>query len=803
MVNTENFHIVGSGISGLVLAYELAKKGRNVRIYESLNYCGGLTRTENVNGVLYDCGPHLFHTNNPEIREYWKHLIKDSIKTPKLYGANSIDNKIYEYPISIESLNNQFDKDQIKIIKSELKNLDKKLLKNSKNYSEYVKNLAGNFLSSKFFKKYPEKLWGIPTNKLSAKFAPRRIEIRSKKRPFHSGKGKWAGVIDGGCGLLANEIEKKLNGLGVYIEYGMHLSKFTTTQVDHKNKYKNIKKLSFKGNKEIVINENDKIISTIPITDLAKVLKIKNRLWNRSLKIACILLNKKISLPGNYDWLYFDDKSIFHRITMQNSFSEVGIPKGASVLSCEIAYNNNDSIDKMSKKKIIDQTIETLIKKNIFDKSNILETHLIDAKSVYPGIFVGYETELSKLKGKLSFINNLYSHGALAEYEYADTQVLTAKSIDLADTLTLEKNIGDNSLKKEINFIPEKNFKFHTSQIGSDHPCFIIAEIGLNHNGDLDLCKKLIDQAKRAGANAVKLQTYKQGRISKNVRTARYYEDLVDTQESLSGFVDRIAFNSNQTKKIFDYARKKKITIFSTPFDIESLNVLESISCPAYKISSMDLVNLPLIKAVSRTQKPIILSTGMSELNDIAQAVNILKDENNNKFALLHCVSSYPCSPANANLTMIQQLSDTFNAVIGYSDHTTGIDISLAAVAKGAKIIEKHFTVDRKMDGPDHNFSILESELSSLVSSTRRIEDANYNHGFGIMATEIDTAQNLRRSIFYRKDLTIGKKVGFKDIEIKSPGIGLHPKHMHLVIGSKLKKSVKKDFPVEWEDIKN
>ena len=803
MVNSESYHIIGSGISGLVLAYELAKKCKNVRVYESLKYCGGLTRTENINGIPYDCGPHLYHTNNIEIREYWKHLIKDSFKNPKLYGANYIDGKVYEYPISIESLNSQFNKEQIKTIKAELKSLDNSILQNSKNYEEYVKNLAGNFLSSKFFKKYPEKLWGISTEKLSAKFAPRRIEIRSSKRPFHSGKGKWAGVIAGGCGHMANELEKQINNLGVYIEYGMNLSKLTKINNDKKNKYTSIKKLTFNNSKEVNINKNDKIISTIPITELAKILKIKNRLWNRSLKIACILLDKKITLPENYDWLYFDDQSIFHRITLQNSFSEVGIPKNSSIISCEIAYNSGDKIDKMNKEKIINETVKALIKKNLINKENISHTHLIDAKSVYPGIFVGYETELSKLQGKLSFINNLYSHGALAEYEYADTQVLTAKSIDLADTLTVKNNIGEKNLKKEIDFRPAANFKIDSVDVGIDQKCFIIAEIGLNHNGDVDLCKKLIDQAKRAGASAVKLQTYKKGRISKNVRTARYYEDLVDTQESLSSLVDRIALDANQTKEIFDYAKKKKITIFSTPFDIESLEILENIGCSAYKISSMDLVNLPLIKEVSKLQKPMILSTGMSELSDIAQAIEVIKSENNNNFALLHCVSSYPCSPANANLAMIKKISQTFNTIVGYSDHTTGTDIALAAIARGANILEKHFTLDRKMDGPDHNFSIVEDELASLVSSARRVEDSNYDHGYGIMTTEIDTAQNLRRSIFYRKNLKVGKKIEYQDVEIKSPGIGLHPKNMHLVLGSKLKKSVKKDFPVEWEDIKN
>ena len=799
------FYIIGSGISGLVLAYELAKKGNQVRIFESLNVCGGLTRTETVAGVNYDCGPHLFHTNNEDIKDYWYNIMGDAIVDPGLYGANYIDNKIYEYPISIESLHDQFDENEVSTITEELKDLDKKKLNHSKNYSEYVSNLAGKYLSAKFFKRYPEKLWGIPTTKLSAKFAPRRVEIRKERRPFHSGKGKWAGVLKGGCGVLAKSLEKKLNSLGVYIEYGCTLNKIKlSSQKDNGGKYQRISELNFLNNKKININSHDQVISTMPITELAKILKIKNKLWNRSLKIFCIHLKGKVSLPDNYDWLYFDDKDlIFHRVTLQNSFSEQGLPRNTTVFSCEIAYSKNEKIDKLEASKIKEKCINDLLKVKLIKKQDIIDTHLIDAKSVYPGIYVGYENELSKLKGKLSFIDNLYSHGALAEYEYADTQVLTAKSIDLADVLTKNVRITDVNLKKQIKFIPSNEFGIKENKIGNGEKCFIISEIGLNHNGNVDLCKKLIDQSKRAGASAVKLQSYKKGRISANTRTSRYYEDLVDTQESLSSFVDNISFNFNQTKEIFSYASKKKITIFSTPFDLESLRMLEELDCPAYKISSMDLVNYPLIEAVGKLQKPIIISTGMSDLTEISQAVEILKSTNNTSFALLHCVSSYPCSPTNANLPMISKLKDTFNCIVGYSDHTTGIDISLAAAANGAKIIEKHFTLDRKMDGPDHNFSLVEDELSTLVSSVRRIEEAKYDHGFGVMSVEVETAQNLRRSIFYSKNISKGKKIKLNDLEIKSPGIGLHPKEITQIIGKTISKPVKKDFPVFWEDFKN
>jgi sialic acid synthase SpsE/protoporphyrinogen oxidase len=794
------YHIIGTGISGLVAAYELAKKGKNVRIYEKLEIVGGIARTEVKNGVSYDCGPHLFHTNNKDIKDYWLTLISDEVNEPSLYGANLIKGKVYEYPISFESLKKQFTKEEIKIIKSQISSLKQEELAESKNYADFVKNLAGEFLSNLFFTKYPEKLWGIPTNQLSAKFAPRRVEIRDKQRAFHSGEGKWAGVLKGGCGALANAIESKLNSLGVYVEFRKGLTQLEFSD-NFSNSTRSISTLHFDDNDSINLNSEDIVISTIPITKMSQILNTENKLWYRNLKIPCILVDKKIELPGSYDWLYIDDPDIiFHRITLQNSFSEQGIPKNHSILSLEVACSDGDKIDLTSNSDILKKSIDGLVQLNIIDKQDIVDSHMIDAKNVYPAIFVGYEEELSKVKNTTDNINNLYMHGALAEYEYSDLQVLTAKSIDLVEILCKNNFAGSNNLIKNNYVKPAKEIDLEHYQIGQNHPTYIIAEIGLNHNGDLKLAKKMIYQAHRAGANAAKLQTYKKGRISKKVRTSRYYEDLVDTQESLSKMLDKIAFTNNETKELFAYGKQIGITVFSTPFDKESLDQLELLNCPAYKISSMDIVNIPLIRAVANKGKPMIISTGMSDISDIQAATDAVLSSGNSKLILLHCISSYPCPPTSANIKMIQRLANTFDTIVGYSDHTTGIDISFAAIALGAKVIEKHFTIDRKMDGPDHNFSILEDELSVLCASSRRIEGALIDNGYGVLPLELDTAQNLRRSLFFSNDLPIGHIITESDLEIKSPGIGLHPKFLDVALNQTLKRNAKKDHPLEWED---
>lgn len=790
---SKQYLIIGAGVSGLTLAYELAKKGNSVRIFEKNKLVGGLARTEVINGIHFDCGPHLFHSNREEIKEYWKNLLGDLISTPDLYGANFIDGKVYEYPLSRESIKNQFNLNEIEIINSQLANRDLSQLGSTASYDEYVKCLAGPFLANKFFKKYPEKLWGISTDFLSAKFAPRRVEIRDESRAFHSGEGKWAAVLSGGCGTLSNELEKRLNRLGVNIEYGM-----TLTDLNLNHEAKTILGLGF-NNEDIVVDaSNALVISTAPVTSTASLLGIPHQLWYRSLKIISVLINRQVHLPGGYDWLYFDsEKTTFHRITLQNSFSTDGIPDGKSIISCEVAYSDGDQVSKMPNDVLVEKCISQLIELGMLASSDVETSHYMDAGYVYPGISLGYEIELAKLTSRIDEIQNLYRHGALAEFEYSDLQVLTAKSIDLANVLS-DSQLNKSGLVKRRQIAPGDTIKINGRPIGSSFPAYIIAEAGLNHNGDLELAKRLVLEAKKAGADAVKFQTYAASRISKAVRTSAYYEDLVDTQESLSDFLDRVRLSDKDLINLFEYAAEIGITIFSTPFDIDSFIQLESLNVPAYKISSMDIVNLPLIKTVAASMKPVIISTGMSTVSNIEEAMATALSTGNPNILLLHCVSAYPCPASIANLTRMQRLKELFSVVIGFSDHTTGVDISLAAVAMGASVIEKHFTLDRKLDGPDHNFSLLPEELNQLVVSSKRIFEARVDQGLSINNSEINSALNLRRSLFYSKNLKKGDILTEDSLVIRSPGVGLHPRYMDEIIGGRLNADVYQDHPVNF-----
>lgn len=794
------FHIIGAGISGLVLAYELAKAGAQVHIYEKLSLPGGLARTEIINGKRIDCGPHLYHTNNEEIRDYWKRLPGINFLTPQLYGANYKNGKVYEYPLSEHSMKKQFSVEDYEAIIAELSAATKNQNANASNYKEFVEALAGPKLSKLFFEKYPQKLWGIPIEHLSAKFAPRRVQIRKEQMPFHAGGGKWAGVIDGGCGVMAEILEAELNKLGVYIDYRSELTNITIDEATGTSSQR-VSGIELNHNRKVDINNSDTLVMTTPLTKVCELMGIDNQLWYRCLKIVAHVFNRKVSLIDNYDWLYFDsDELLMHRLTLQDSFRDNHRPRANSILSAEIAYSKGDKIHLMEDDEIIERNIQDLHHIGLIEKAEILSSNVIDAGEVYPGISVGYEAEVERVNKIIHDLSNLYMHGAPATFEYADLQVLTAKSLDLAKLLLAKENSSSFALRKHDRLLPSRKITIGSHQIGDGFPCFIIAEIGLNHNGDIKLAKQMIDAAHRAGASAVKFQTYKKGRVSKSVRSARYYEDLIDTQESLPDFLDRIIFESSQLQELFDYSKEVGIVMFSTAFDILSLKQLEELGCPAYKISSMDLANLPLIRAVAATGKPMIISTGMSNMTEMSTAVETTLTAGNPNLAVLHCVSSYPCPPQSANLPMINKIRQTFDTVTGYSDHTTGIDIAMASVALGASVIEKHFTLDRRMDGPDQNFSIVENELSQLVTSSRRINSAMIYQGYGIMPQELSTAQNLKRSIFYSRDIQAGALINEKDLEIKSPGVGIHPKFIDMLVGRKLERPVKNDMPAEWED---
>lgn len=343
------------------------------------------------------------------------------------------------------------------------------------------------------------------------------------------------------------------------------------------------------------------------------------------------------------------------------------------------------------------------------------------------------------------------------------------------------------------------DFKIDKREIGEEQPVFIIAELSANHLGDFDLAVETIKAMKDSGADAVKMQTYTPDTLTIDCDND-YFKIKQDTLWDSSTFYQlyRDAYMPWEWQpKLKKIAEKLGLHVFSSPFDKTSVDFLEDMDTPAYKIASFEITDIPLIEYVASTSKPVIISTGIAELCDIELAVKTCKKEGNDQIALLKCTSSYPAPLEEINLNTISNLKKTFNTVVGLSDHTLGNSVSIGAVALGAKIIEKHFILDRSMGGPDAEFSLQPAEFKNMVSSIREVEKA-----LGTVSYELTektkSNKNFSRSLFVVKDIKKGEKFTESNLKSIRPGFGLHPKYLNSVIGKKANKDILKGTPLNW-----
>ena len=329
-------------------------------------------------------------------------------------------------------------------------------------------------------------------------------------------------------------------------------------------------------------------------------------------------------------------------------------------------------------------------------------------------------------------------------------------------------------------------------RVGPGEPCLVIAEAGVNHNGSLDMARKLIDVACEAGADVVKFQTFDSEKVvTAGAPKANYAKETTDTSESFLDMMRSIELKPEQHPILMDYCRSKGILFLSSPFDEGSADLLSDLGVAAYKMPSGEITNLPFLAHVARKGKPMIVSTGMSNLGEVEAAVRVIHDAGNDQIILLQCVSNYPADPADANLRAMATMAAAFNTPVGYSDHTLGVEVALAAVALGASTIEKHLTLDRTLPGPDHRASVEPDEMKSLVRGLRTVESA-LGHGRKVAAeSEQNTASVARKSIVAARHITAGSTLSEDDIAIKRPGTGLSPSLREFVIG----KTVRADVP--------
>jgi len=347
-----------------------------------------------------------------------------------------------------------------------------------------------------------------------------------------------------------------------------------------------------------------------------------------------------------------------------------------------------------------------------------------------------------------------------------------------------------------------KKIKIGDRLLGEGEPCFIVAEVGVNHNGSVNMAKKLIDAAKDAGADAVKFQAFKTEKlVTKYAEKPRYQKETTGSTKSQYDLLKGLELKDEEIEELYRYAKERGIIFLSSAFDKESVDLLDKLGVPAFKVASGEITNFALLEYIAERKKPIILSTGMSTLREIKEALEVIREEGVKDVVLLHCVTNYPAKTEEANLRVIEVWKQSFGLPIGFSDHTLGTAIPIAAAALGAVLIEKHFTLDKTLPGPDQRASLQPDEFKEMVEAIRDVEKARGNGVKRLTEEEERIKKVVRRSIVARVKIPKGTTITENMLDLKRPGTGLEPKYLSKVIGMKAKKNIKPDELVTFDKL--
>lgn len=336
---------------------------------------------------------------------------------------------------------------------------------------------------------------------------------------------------------------------------------------------------------------------------------------------------------------------------------------------------------------------------------------------------------------------------------------------------------------------------------GNNHT-YIIAEAGVNHNGDINLAYKLIDAARECGVDCVKFQTFKtENLVTRTAKKADYQVENTKNNDSQFSMLKKLELSFEDFKNLKEYCDRIGIEFLSTPFDKDSVDLLERLGVSKYKLSSGDITNKPLLEYIAKKNKPVILSTGMCTMEEVQEAVSWIEAAGNKQITLLHCTSNYPTPYCDVNMNAMLTLDKAFPYPTGYSDHTQGIIIPIMAVSMGATVIEKHFTLDKNMEGPDHKASLDVNELKEMVNAIRDIESARGTGEKKPAESELSTREVARKSIIVNKDLKKGDVLTLDDLDVKRPGTGIAPKNIEKLTGRKLIKNLPAESVISFEDV--
>jgi len=344
--------------------------------------------------------------------------------------------------------------------------------------------------------------------------------------------------------------------------------------------------------------------------------------------------------------------------------------------------------------------------------------------------------------------------------------------------------------------------EINNKTVGEGCPCFIIAEAGVNHNGRLDIAEKLVDVAVDAGADAVKFQTFRaEDIVIREAGMISYQKKNIGRRESQQDMLRKLELSYGDFKELKAYCDDEGITFLSTPHSEDAIDFLDDL-VPAYKIGSGDLTNAPFLKKVAGRGKPIILGTGMSTLQEVKDALNVMYSEGNKDVVMLHCTTNYPCPTEDVNLRAMLTLQKELDCLVGYSDHTLGVTVPIMAVTLGAVVIEKHFTLDRSLSGPDHKASVEPDELKEMVERIREVEVILGSFMKKPTESEKKMIKSVRKSLVAKVDIKEGTQIKREMLAIKRPGTGIIPKEINTVVGRFTRIDIKRDELITWSMLK-
>ncbi len=796
LLQTNNIYILGAGPAGISLSHYLSKLKIKNTLIEARNNVGGMARSWIWNDFIVDTGPHILHTDDKDIWNLWKKYLNNNLSEQLFYSGNfkTINKKsyIYDYPLNIEQIKSSdaWSKDEkYKILKNLKNSKSSNNLGEAISFRDYMQSFVGGTLERAFFRYYPEKVWGIPTNKMLPDWAPKRIRICDDREPFY--KGELAGIAEMGTGELMQNILK--DSCKTFTNLFLN-SKIINLKIK-KNKISGIEIINNKNEKQLLnLKENDLVVNTLPVSLVSEMLGKKVDISFRgilSIYIEIESKNKKI-LPEDFNWLYFGDKRIsFNRITEPTSMSKkLDLTNSdRKYLISETCLNQNSDSKKIKEK--IEETSKDLLKLP-FINSNIITQSYNWEQYVYPIQTLENRINLKEIQNWISEkAANLESLGTSADFAYNDIQVIFKKAKELAHDIAKSKKFNlsklyFNQLIKNQEFSklnPSKGKEINeeltlSSSFQETKPCEIIAEIGINHNGSINQLLKLCELACESGANIIKFQYFDaKKRIGSGVRELEHIEKAQDIEENILQLLDRCQLTKEDLIKAKNYVNSKGCESMCTPFSESSFEELISIGFRKIKISSMDLNNFHLHKKVLKTNKKLdlFISTGMSNLWELEKIYEIYSGSIHN-ICLLLCTSSYPAPNNDISLSNIIRFKSIFpDFKIGYSDHSIGNTAAIGAASLGAEFVELHFSDDIRKSGPDQILSKTFDDLVLLKNKFISIAELIRYKEKDLRTSEYSTWRTQKKGLYASKEIKVGSSINFENTKCESPPTEVSP----------------------------